>query len=222
MRKILLLSILMFLGMVGYSQKIVSVSNPLEEYFQKNYDSTIFLYKSNNIEPFINIICKKGNLLYHYTYSYYNSIDESQKSHLRYNYSSKDVSIINFKKTIPSVNQYFKIDDTDSINNIKIESRVYTRFKEVEVIVMKPLWLKLQDLKLWSLKEESNEEFRKSNNSFSSNKSIKKDIFVLITKENVKKLEFENLERTSYERDEFRKKVSEIVDLIVDSFTRIG
>ena len=87
---------------------------------------------------------------------------------------------------------------------------------------MKPLWLKLQDLKLWSLKEETNEEFRKSNNSFSSNKSIKKDIFVLITKGNVKKLEFENLERTSYERDEFRKKVSEIVDLIVDNFTRIG
>jgi hypothetical protein len=222
MRKILLLSILMCLGIVGYSQKIVSVSNPLEEYFQKNYDSTIFLYKSNNIEPFINIICKKGNLLYHYTYSYYNSIDESQKSHLRYNYSSKDVSIINFNITIPSVNQYFKIDDTDSINNIKIESRVYTRFKELEVIVMKPLWLKLQDLKLWSLKEETNEEFRKSNNSFSSNKSIKKDIFVLITKGNVKKLEFENLERTYYERDEFRKKVSEIVDLIVDNFTRIG
>ena len=222
MRKILLLSILMSFGMVGYSQKIVSVSNPLEEYFQKNYDSTIFLYKSNNIEPYINIICKKGNLLYHYTYSYYNSIDESQKSHLRFNYSSKDVSTINFKKTIPSVNQYFKIDDTDSINNIKIENRVYSRSKEVEVIVMKPLWLKLQDLKLWSLKEESNEEFRKSNNSFSSNKSIKKDIFVLITKGNVKKLEFENLERTSYERDEFRNKVSEIVYLIVDSFTRIG
>ena len=56
MRKILLLSILMSFGMVGYSQKIVSVSNPLEEYFQKNYDSTIFLYKSNNIEPYINII----------------------------------------------------------------------------------------------------------------------------------------------------------------------
>jgi len=42
MRKILLLSILMSFGIVGYSQKIVSVSNPLEEYFQKNYDSTIF------------------------------------------------------------------------------------------------------------------------------------------------------------------------------------
>ena len=53
---------------------------------------------------------------------------------------------------------------------------------------MKPLWLKLQDLKLWSLKDESNDEFRKSNNSISSNKSIKKDIFVLITKGNVKKL----------------------------------
>jgi hypothetical protein len=35
-------------------------------------------------------------------------------------------------------------------------------------------------------------------------------------------LEFENLERTYNERDEFRKKVSEIVDLIVDNFTRIG
>jgi len=45
----------------------------------------------------------------------------------------------------------------------------------------------------------------------------------LLTPSNdLKKLEFENLERTSYEMDEFRKKVSEIVDLIVDNFTRIG
>ena len=54
--------------MVGYSQKIVSVSNPLEEYFQKNYDSTIFYYSSNSIGPFIYIISKKGNKLFNYKY----------------------------------------------------------------------------------------------------------------------------------------------------------
>lgn len=66
MRKILLLSILMLIGMVGYSQKIVSVSNPLEEYFQKNYDSTIFYYSSNSVGPFIYIISKKGHKLFNY------------------------------------------------------------------------------------------------------------------------------------------------------------
>ena len=50
MKKLILILVLGLLEVSGYSQKIVSVSNPLEEYFQKNYDSTIFLYKSNKIE----------------------------------------------------------------------------------------------------------------------------------------------------------------------------
>jgi hypothetical protein len=41
MRKILLLSILMLIGMVGYSQTNDTISNPLEKFFQENYDSTL-------------------------------------------------------------------------------------------------------------------------------------------------------------------------------------
>ena len=48
MRKILLLSIIMFFGMVGYSQKIVSVSNPLEKILQNDFDSTIIYSISSN------------------------------------------------------------------------------------------------------------------------------------------------------------------------------
>ena len=61
MRKILLLSIIMFFGMVGYSQKIVSVSNPLEKILQNDFDSTIiYLIHSNwDNSPNYFIISKK-------------------------------------------------------------------------------------------------------------------------------------------------------------------
>ena len=63
MKKIVSLSILLFFGIVGYSQKIVSVSNPLEEYFQKNYDSTIMTEQKyiSNGNFLIVFISTKGN-----------------------------------------------------------------------------------------------------------------------------------------------------------------
>jgi len=63
MRKIFFLSILMLIGMVGFSQKIVSVSNPLEKFFQENYDSTIMFEHKNisNGNFLIVFISTKGN-----------------------------------------------------------------------------------------------------------------------------------------------------------------
>ena len=60
MRKILLLSILMSFGMVGYSQKVVSVSNPLEKILQNDFDSTIIYstYSNWDISPNYFIISK--------------------------------------------------------------------------------------------------------------------------------------------------------------------
>jgi hypothetical protein len=221
MRKILLLSILMLIGMVGYSQKIVSVSNPLEEYFQKNYDSTIFLYKSNNIEPFVYIISKKGDKLFNHTYTYFNSLTLSEQSSL--DKSFQNVLISNFKKTIPSNNQYLKLFDTDSISNIKIgKISLIDNGKKGDIDELySPLWLKLQEFNLWSLMDDNNEKYRKSHNSISSDEIYKKDKFVLITKNQVRKLEYINMNRPSYERDELRIKISEIIDWIWLSLTRV-
>lgn len=222
MRKILILSILMCLGIVGYSQKIVSVSNPLEEYFQKNYDSTIFLYKSENIKPFIYIISKKGDKLYNHTYTYFNSLSLSEQSSL--DKSFQNILLGNFKKTIPSNNQYLKLFETDSISNIKIgKISLIDNGKKGDVDELySPLWLKLQEFNLWSLMDDNNEKHRKSHNSISPNEIYKKDIFVLITKNQVRKLEYINLNRPSYERDELRIKISEIIDWIWLSLTRVN
>jgi hypothetical protein len=224
MRKILLLSILMSFGIVGYSQKIVSVSNPLEEYFQKNYDSTIFFYRSHSVGPFIYIISKKGDKLYNY--KYHNTTFEdigisNQKDEigpldkeLRKVFTSR---LEKFKKTKPSINQYFRFFNTDSISNIKIMKMSYYG-KEGEVDELwNPLWLVLQNFNLWSLKDESNDELR---NSVDSNGVNRKDIFVLITKGEVKKLEYRELNFPN-EKDELRKKVSEVISSIWKSLTRI-
>lgn len=224
MRKILLLSILMSFGMVGYSQKIVSVSNPLEEYFQKNYDSTIFYYRSQSVGPFIYIISKKGDKLYNYKY-HNTTFEDVGISYEKDEIGPLDkelrkvftIRLEKFKKTKPSINQYFRFFNTDSISNIKIMKMSYYG-KEGEVDELwNPLWLVLQNFNLWSLKDESNEELR---NSVDSNGVNRKDIFVLITKGEVKKLEYRELNFPN-EKDELRKKVSEVISSIWKSLTRI-
>ena len=211
--------------MVGYSQKIVSVSNPLEEYFQKNYDSTIFYYSSNSIGPFIYIISKKGNKLFNYKY-HNTTFEDIGISNKKYEIGPLDKELKKvftnrlekFKKTKPSINQYFRFFDTDSISNIKTwKMSYYGKEGEVDEIYS-PLWIKLQNFNLWSLKDESNEGLR---NSIDSNGVNSKDIFVLITKGQVKKLEFRKLNFPN-EKDELRKKVSEVISSIWMSLTRVS
>jgi hypothetical protein len=223
MMKIFLLSILMFLGMVGYSQKIVSVSNPLEEYFQKNYDSTIFHYSSGSVGPFIYIISKKGNKLYNYKYHNTTFEDVGVSKHevgpldkeLKEVFTSR---LEKFRKIKPSINQYFTFFNTDSISNIKTRKMSYYG-KEGEVDeIYSPLWIILQNFNLWNLKDEGNEGLR---NSIDSNGVNSKDIFVLITKGQVKKLEYRKLNFPD-EKDELRKKVSEIISSIWMSLTRVS
>jgi len=69
--------------------------------------------------------------------------------------------------------------------------------------------------------DDNNEKYRKSHNSISSNEIYKKDKFLLITKNQVRKLEYINMNRPSYERDELRIKISEIIDWILLSLTRV-
>jgi len=224
MKKIVSLSILLFFGIVGYSQKIVSVSNPLEEYFQKNYDSTIFLYQSNNIEPFIYIMSKKGNKLYNYRYIYstYEDLIINKYELGPLDNELKEVftnRLEIFKKTKPSINQYFTYYNTDSVSNIKIRKESYYGRKDEVNEIYSPLWVILQNFDLWSLRDESNEELNKYDNS---NVNDSKDVFVLITKGQVKKLKYRELDSPSKEKDELRKKVSEIKEKIWLSLTRIN
>lgn len=68
MKKLILLSILMFFGMVVYSQKYDTISNPLEKFFQDNYDSTIIYHLNSNTKENKKyyILSRKGDKLYYY------------------------------------------------------------------------------------------------------------------------------------------------------------
>ena len=225
MKRVLFVILLLNFFCIGYSQKIVSVSNPLEEYFQKNYDSTIFYYSSQSVGPFIYIISKKGDKLYNYKYhnttfedvgiSYEKDEIGPLDNELRNVFTSR---LEKFKKTKPSINQYFRFFDTDSISNIKIMKMSSNGKKGRVEQIYSPLWIILQNFNLWSLKDESNEGLR---NSVDSNGFNSKDIFVLISKGQVKKLEYRKLDRPSDEKNELRKKVSEIKEQIWLSLTRI-
>jgi len=222
--KILFTTLILFFCFNSYSQKIDSVSNPLEEYFQKNYDSTIFLYQSNNIEPFIYIISKKGNKLYNYRYIYstYEDLVINKYELGPLDNELKEVftnRLEIFKKTKPSINQYFTYYNTDSVSNIKIRKESYYGRKDEGNEIYSPLWVILQNFDLWSLRDESIDEFNKYNNS---NVNDSKDVFVLITKGQVKKLKYRKLDIPSNEKVELRKKVSEIKEKIWLSLTRIG
>ena len=226
MKRVLFVILLLNFFCIGYSQKIVSVSSPLEEYFQKNYDSTIFYYSSQSVGPFIYIISKKGDKLYNYKYhnttfedvgiSYEKDEIGPLDNELRNVFTSR---LEKFKKTKPSINQYFRFFNTDSISNIKVMKMSYYGKKGEVDEIYSPLWIILQNFNLWSLKDESNEGLR---NSVDSNGFNSKDIFILISKGQVKKLEYRKLDRPSDEKNELRKKVSEIKEQIWLSLTRIG
>lgn len=71
MKKFLILSIFLIFWILGYSQKKDTILNPLEKFFQGNYDSTIFYHSYDVFEnkPNFYIIGKKNDTIYYYHYS---------------------------------------------------------------------------------------------------------------------------------------------------------
>jgi len=116
MKRIILLAILLNMSLIGFSQKIISAKNPLEEILQNDYDSSI-LYSYQNRGYYYNylIISKKDNLVYFYRYasplySYLNFRDRAPyNSNIR---SKLDSNYIEFITTKPDINSYFSWVDT--------------------------------------------------------------------------------------------------------------
>ena len=69
MKKIILLTIILKISFNGFSQEIISASNPLEEILQKDFDSTILYSHSKwkSYSPNYLIIAKKDSLVYFYS-----------------------------------------------------------------------------------------------------------------------------------------------------------
>ena len=203
MKKLFIISIFLLSSICGYSQTNDTISNPLEKFFQENYDSTIINeYRSGSDGNFTMFITtRKGDKLYNYKYYQYtpygypyevinNSsfIDTSDigplKSKLKF---SELVKLEKYKNTKPNINEYFYWYGTESINydtlkNLKFNTKDDSPdYKET----IKPLWLKLQKFNLWRIIEDSIKvsPFKSNGNGY---------IIKFITKSKVMRYEFKD------------------------------
>jgi hypothetical protein len=230
MRKIFLFLILLSLGIVGYSQIYDTISNPLEKFFQENYDSTVIIEHKNisNGDFQIVFISRKGNKLYNYQYYLYTPIgyplDET-------NYSSvidkEDVGPVKskskiielqklekYKNTKPSINEYFYWYSTDSINYDTVKNLNF-RNKDYELDYkenIKPLWLKLQKYNLWKIVKDSI-KVSSVNSRENRNNYIK-----LITKDKVMSYRYNNFKNLEKEQRTLIKIISEYLSEVWDYF----
>ena len=116
MKRIILLAILLNISLNGFSQKIISAENPLEEILQNNYDSSIlYSYSNPGYDYNYLIISKKDDIVYFYRYAspLKTLISSGRIAPNNSNIRSKLVdNQLKFIGTNPDVNSYFSWVDT--------------------------------------------------------------------------------------------------------------
>ena len=203
MRKVLLLSILMFFGKVGNSQTNDTISNPLEKFFQDNYDSTIIYYLNSNTKENKKyyILSRKGDKLYYYLYD--------------------SVFISDRKNTDKNLDQYVKRNDKGNNYLHLIPSDTITNKES--------FWSKIQKINLWNIIDDKNdierEDYKKKKFTSKGQKEIhtliyksrkdEKHFFKLITNNKIIKLEYNELFISDYVNESItRKNIGNLILLI--------
>ena len=203
MRKVLLLSILMFLGIVVFSQKYDNISNPLEKFFQDNYDSTIIYHLNSNTKENKKyyILSRKGDKLYYYLCD---SVFISDRK-------NTDKNLDQYVVRNDKGNNYLHLIPSDSISN-----------KE-------SFWYEIQKINLWNIIDDKNdierEDYKKKKFISKGQKEIhtliyksrkdEKHFFKLITNNKIIKLEYNELFISDYVNESItRKKIGNLILLI--------
>jgi len=203
MRKIFFLSILMSFGMVSFSQTNDTISNPLEKFFQENYDSTIIYYLNSNTKENKKyyILSRKGDKLYYYLYD--------------------SVFISDRKNTDKNLDQYVKRNDKGNNYLHLIPSDTITNKES--------FWSKIQKINLWNIIDDKNdierEDYKKKKFTSKGQKEIhtliyksrkdEKHFFKLITNNKIIKLEYNELFISDYVNESItRKKIGDLILLI--------
>ena len=171
MKKIILLTIILKISFNGFSQEIISASNPLEEILQKDFDSTIlFSYSNRGYYHNYLIIAKKDSLVYFYRYSSplkNNFIDNK----VPYNSDTLLKLITNqleFVETKPDINSYFSWVDTKSSN--------------------KSIWKDITKYNIWNLVDGAKLDSLDTNCETELHMGY--EIFKLITKDKIIQLQY--------------------------------
>lgn len=202
MIKILLLSILMFLGMVGYSQTNDTISNPLEKFFQENYDSTIIYSSYNPNDIPLYVIGKKDDTIYYYYY-YKLKLDFPSKNIGPYNtilkFRSKYIdSLRKRRKDILDIDESFFWVLTENTKN--------------------SLWEKIQSENLWNFIDDNSVELK---SDFYDILDGNGSSFTLITKNKVMELSY--FVPNTFPRipkNHIRSRIVDIDGLIVNFYTQ--
>ena len=194
MRKVLLLSILMFLGMVVFSQKYDTISNPLEKFFQDNYDSTIIYHLNSNTKENKKyyILSRKGDKLYYYL--------------------CDSVFISDRKNTDKNLDQYVNRNDKGDNYLHLIYSDLITNKESV--------WDENHRINLWNIIDDKNdierENYKIKKFTSKGEKEIhtliyksrkgEKHFFKLITNNKIIKLEYNELFISDYVNESITRK----------------
>jgi hypothetical protein len=194
MKKLFIISIFLLSSICGYSQTNDTISNPLEKFFQENYDSTIIYYLKSNSEKNEKyyILSRKKDTLYYYLY---NSV------YLRDGINT-DKNTDQFSKSFFEGNSYLHLIPSDTITN-----------KE-------SLWSKIQKINLWNIIDDKNdierEDYKKKKFTSKGQKEIhtliyksrkdEKHFFKLITNNKIIKLEYNELFISDYVNESITRK----------------
>ena len=203
MRKIFLFLILLSLGIVGYSQIYDTISNPLEKFFQENYDSTIIYHLKSNSDQNKKyyILSRKEDKLYYYLYD--------------------SVFISDRKNTDKNLDQYVKRNDKGNNYLHLIPSDTITNKES--------FWSKIQKINLWNIIDDKNdierEDYKKKKFTSKGQKEIhtliyksrkdEKHFFKLITNNKIIKLEYNELFISDYVNESItRKNIGNLILII--------
>jgi hypothetical protein len=192
MRKIFLFLILMFFGKVGYSQTNDTISNPLEKFFQENYDSTIIYHLNSNTKENYYILSRKGDKFYYYL--------------------CDSVFISNRKNTDKNLDQYVKRNDKGDNYLHLIYSDLITNKESV--------WDENHRINLWNIIDDKNdierENYKIKKFTSKGEKEIhtliyksrkgEKHFFKLITNNKIIKLEYNELFISDYVNESITRK----------------
>lgn len=182
----------MSLGIVGYSQTNDTISNPLEKFFQENYDSTIIYHLNSNTKENYYISSRKGDKFYYYL--------------------CDSVFISNRKNTDKNLDQYVKRNDKGDNYLHLIYSDLITNKESV--------WDENHRINLWNIIDDKNdierENYKIKKFTSKGEKEIhtliyksrkgEKHFFKLITNNKIIKLEYNELFISDYVNESITRK----------------
>lgn len=205
MRKLHLLLVILLCGILGYSQKNDTISNPLERFFQENYDSSIFYHSYNVFEnkPEYYILGKKDDTIYYY--HYYKSPTQQPTRKV----GPSNSGLINFFIERYNINSRL----SESQSKISLDDNFYWVKTE---ILKGSTWETIQNQNLWNLKDDSDEILKQDvNREVIDGKGC---FFKLITNDKVNKLTYWNPDLyPKSNKNNIRNRIVEI-ERIIDKF----